>query len=116
MNLSLIKGFYQARTNHMFMIVLISLCMNCRRNANDAECETVAQHIASLTVAHEKQPPLGKLVPPFASEAREREIAEEAHKEAKTRCSKGWLRETYACMLKANSLTTVEECRKKHQP
>lgn len=95
---------------------LMLLLLSCRSTANETECQRIAQHVAQLTIAHEKQPPLGKLVPPFASEAHEREIYEQAQKEVFTRCTKGWLRETCSCMQQATSLTTVEECRKKHQP
>jgi hypothetical protein len=79
--------------------------------ATAAECDTVAQHLAELQIKKEKTPPFGHLVPPFDDDAHRKEIESEAKARAKERCTKGWKREVYDCMMSAQDLDAADKCR-----
>jgi len=79
--------------------------------ASATECDAVAQHLADLQIKKEKTPPFGHLVPPFDDEAHRKEIETEAKQRAKERCSKGWKREVYDCMMNAQDLDAADKCR-----
>ena len=79
--------------------------------ATAAECDTVAQHLAELQIKKEKTPPFGHLVPPFDDAAHQQEIETEAKARAKERCTKGWKREVYDCMMQSQDLDAADKCR-----
>lgn len=80
--------------------------------ATPEECDKVARHLAELQVKKEKRPPLGRLaMAPFNTKEREDEIFQESQSSAKARCTKGWKREAYECMLKATEIEEADKCR-----
>lgn len=92
--------------------------------ATPEECDKVADHLANLKVAQEKQPKVvqsngtvrgGLLLPPFGDAAKEKEVRDEARGTFKDRCAKGWKRATWDCMVAAKDLDAAELCRVKQQ-
>jgi hypothetical protein len=92
--------------------------------ATSEECDKVAEHLADLKVAQEKQPKVvqsngtvrgGLLLPPFGDAAKEKEVRDEARGTFKERCAKGWKRATWDCMMAAKDLEAAELCRLKQQ-
>lgn len=76
------------------------------------ECEKVSRHLADLQVKKEKRPPLGRLAAaPFNSKENEDAVFNEAHDNAKARCTKGWKRAVYDCMLEAKEIEQADKCR-----
>jgi hypothetical protein len=108
-----------------FAVAAASALSGCKAKlATPEECEKVAGKLADLKVAQEKQPKVvqsngsvrgGLLQPPFGDAAKEKEIRDEALGTFKDRCSKGWRRETWDCMMAAQDLETADRCRLKQQ-
>ena len=95
----------------MAMVACASL-LGCKPPvASAAECDAVAQHLADLQIKKEKTPPFGHLVPPFDDAEHAKELEAEARQRAKERCTKGWKREVYDCMMSAQDLDAADRCR-----
>ena len=92
--------------------------------ANEAQCREVAERLADLKVAQEKQLKVvqpdgsvrgGLLVPPFYDADKEKQIRAEALSGFADRCGKGWRLATWTCMMAANDLEAADLCRVKQQ-
>lgn len=80
--------------------------------ATATECDAVAKHLAELQVKKEKRPPLGRLaIAPFNTKENEDSVYEEAQTNAKARCTKGWKREIFECMMNAKEIEEADKCR-----
>jgi hypothetical protein len=80
--------------------------------ATEAECDKAAEHLASLVVAREKKPPMGRLAsPPFNGPDEVKAVHDEAFGKSKAQCKKGWKRSVYDCMLALEDLAGMEKCR-----
>src|SRR5207248_6083341 len=108
------------------ILLLVSLASSlasggCKqRIASPDECEKVSARLADLVIQREKTPKWvdeqghlhsGKLVPPFDDKEHEQSLHDEAQDNAKQRCLKGWKREIYDCMMKAQDFDTADKCR-----
>jgi hypothetical protein len=107
------------------LVVASAASAGCEaKTATPEECDKVADHLADLKVAQEKQPKVvqsngtvrgGLLLPPFGDAAKEKEVRDEARGTFKDRCAKGWKRATWDCMMAAKDLEAAELCRVKQQ-
>ncbi len=112
-----------ARFGSFALVVASGVLAGCAsKTATPEECDKVAEHLADLKVAQEKQPKVvqsngtvrgGLLLPPFGDAAKEKEIRDEARGGFKDRCAKGWKRATWDCMMAAKDLEAAELCRAK---
>ncbi len=92
--------------------------------ADEAQCREVAERLAELKVAQEKQLKVlqpdgsvrgGLLVPPFYDADKERQLRAEAAAGFAERCGNGWRRATWTCMMAAKDLESADLCRLKQQ-
>jgi hypothetical protein len=97
------------RHSLLFVLFLIS----CKpATATPDECDRVSKHLADLQVKKEKRPPLGRLAAaPFNTKENEDAVFTEARDNAKARCTKGWKRAVYDCMLEAKEIEQADKCR-----
>ncbi len=96
-------------------MLVLGLCMGtlgCRAVANASECDAVAKHLGDLQVKKERKPPMGQLASPlFDTPENQQRIFEEARKNARDRCAKGWKRAVVDCMMGAQDLAAADKCR-----
>lgn len=96
----------------LVVLSLPLLVTSCRSIANADECEAVSKHLAELQVQKERKPPLGQLASPiFDTPENAQRIFDEAKKNARDRCAKGWKRAVAQCMLDAKDLAAADKCR-----
>ena len=95
------------------VLVVVSLSASaCRSVANADECEAVSKHLADLQVKKERIPPMGQLASPlFDTPENQQRIFDEAKKNARDRCAKGWKRTVAQCMMDAKDLSAADKCR-----
>lgn len=89
------------------------MLISCKPStATPAECDQVAAHLGALQVKKEKRPPLGRLAAaPFNTKENEDAVFAEARDNARARCTKGWKRAVYECMLEAKEIEQADKCR-----